>query len=270
MLTPDAPLIQSPVIFKKTVIPDDFNLLCWNIHKENLKKKFTSLIQNWKKKYNLDLILLQEARFSQTLVSIAGFPFVGAANIRLPKHFCGVVTAAGADPFSSQFQMTLAREAFISTRKNTLITIYRFDNNDPLMVVNVHAINFRSIAWYQWELSRLYDLIKGHTGPMILAGDFNCWRRSRKTILDKFTDTLDLVHARPRYSEHIKEWFGFQLDRVYIRDLVLVDIHALDCKSFSDHNPIIARFIRPDTTIPLKSNRKKTEIKWKKIYKTAP
>jgi len=250
MLTPVSPLIQSPVIFEKTVIPDDFSLLCWNIHKENLKKKFAPLIRDWKKKYQLDLILLQEARFSPTLFSIAGFPFVGAANLRLPGHFSGVVTAAGADPFSSQFQMTRAREAYISTRKNTLITIYRFKNNVLLMVVNIHAINFRSLAWYQWELSRLYDLIKGHRGPMVLAGDFNCWRQSRKTILNEFTQKLNLVHARPRYPEHVKEWFGFQLDRVYARELVLVDIQALDCKLLSDHNPIIARFARPDTMIP--------------------
>ena len=87
MLTPATPLIQSPVIFEKTVIPDDFGLLCWNIHKENLKKKFPVLIQDWKKKYRLDLILLQEARFSPSLFSIAGFGFVGAANIRLPEIF---------------------------------------------------------------------------------------------------------------------------------------------------------------------------------------
>ncbi len=244
MLTPATPLMQSPVIFEKTVIPDDFSLLCWNIHKENLKKNFSVLIREWKKEYRLDLILLQEARFSPSIFSIAGFPFVGAANIRLPKSFSGVVTAAGADPFSSQFQMTRAREAFISTRKNTLITIYQFQNKEMLMVVNIHAINFRSLAWYQWEFSQLYDLIKGHEGPMILAGDFNCWRQRRKTILDTFARRLNLDLARPRHPEHVKEWFGFPLDRIYTRQLAVVDIQALDCKSFSDHNPLVARFER--------------------------
>ncbi|MBU0970084.1 MAG: endonuclease/exonuclease/phosphatase family protein [Proteobacteria bacterium] len=250
MLTPVAPLIQSPVIFEKTILPDEFGLVCWNIQKKNLKKKFAPLIQGWKKTYHLDLILLQEAKFSPTLLSIAGFPFVGAANLRLPRHFSGVVTAAGADPFSSQFQMTRARETLISTRKNTLITLYRFKNKELLMVVNVHAINFKSLAWYQWELSQLYELIKGHCGPMILAGDFNCWRQSRKTILDAITNQLNLEHAQPRDPQHIKEWFGFQLDRVYTRGLLLMDIQALDCKSFSDHNPIIARFARADKMDP--------------------
>jgi endonuclease/exonuclease/phosphatase (EEP) superfamily protein YafD len=246
MLTPDTPLIKSLVVFDKTVVPDDFGLLCWNVHKENLKRNFTALIQVWEKKYRLDLILLQEARFSQTLPSIAGFPFVGAANISFSGHFSGVVTATGAIPFSSRFQMTRVREAMIFTRKNTLITIYRFKAQAFLMVVNIHAINFRSLAWYQRELSRLYDLIKGHIGPLILAGDFNCWGRSRNTALDKFAGLLDLEHARPRYPEHVKKLFGSQLDRVYTRDLELVDIQALECKSFSDHNPIVARFIRPD------------------------
>ena len=245
MLTPDNPLIQSPVIFEKTVIPDEFSLLCWNIHKENLKNNFAELIRDWKKKYCLDLILFQEALFSQALFSIAGFPFVGAANIKLPRYFSGVVTAACADPFSSQFYMTLAREAMISTRKNTLITIYRFKDRTLLMVVNIHAINFRSLAWYQWELSRLYELIKGHCGPMVIAGDFNCWRRTRKRVLDEFARSLDLKHVRSRYPGHIKQWFGFQLDRVYAKNLIPVDIQALDCKAFSDHNPIIARFVRP-------------------------
>ncbi|MCK5694992.1 MAG: endonuclease/exonuclease/phosphatase family protein [Desulfobacula sp.] len=244
MLTPDNLLIQSPVIFEKTVIPDEFSFLCWDIHKENLKTYFAELIRDWKKKYCLDLILFQEALFSQALFPIAGFPFVGVANIKLPGYFSGVVTAACADPFSSQFHMTLAREAMISTRKNTLITIYRFKDRTPFMVVNIHAINFRSLAWYQWELSRLYDLIKGHRGPMVLAGVFNCWRRTRKRVLDEFARSLDLKHVRSRYSGHIKQWFGFQLDRVYTKNLIPVDSQALDCKSFSDHNPIIARFAR--------------------------
>jgi endonuclease/exonuclease/phosphatase (EEP) superfamily protein YafD len=246
MLTPSTPLIESPILFERTVIPDEFSLLCWNIHKENLKKGFTDLIRNWKKKYRLDLILLQEAKFSRTLFSIGGFPFVGAANIRFPRHFSGVVTAAGAQALSSRFQMTLAREVFISTRKNTLITIYQFTDKELLMVVNIHAINFRSLAWYQWELARLYDIIKGHAGPMILAGDFNCWRESRTAILNEFTAMLGLVHAEPRHPRHIKEWFGYKLDRIYTRDLLSIDIHALECKSFSDHNPIIATFARPD------------------------
>jgi len=204
------------------------------------------MIFSLKKEHSLDLILLQEARFSKALFSVAGFSFIAAANLYISRYLSGVITAANAHPLSSQYKMSLAREAFITTRKNTLVTIYPFKDQTLLMVVNIHAINFRSFAWYQWELSRLGSLIKLHRGPVVLAGDFNCWKKTRKNFLDSFTRSLNLEHARPRFSKYIKNWFGFRLDRVYSRDLVLVDVQALDCKLFSDHNPIIARFVRQE------------------------
>ncbi len=242
MLTPASPLIQSPVFFEKAVIPVKFGLLCWNIHKENLRAGFIEQIREWKDNPGLDLIMLQEARFSNDLFSIAGFPYVAAANLRLPFNYSGVVTAANADPHASRFHMTFAKEARIFTPKNTLVTLYRFKNKAPLMVVNIHAINFRSLAWYQWELARLAALLKGYQGAMIVAGDFNCWRLSRKIILDEFTGNLGLDYARPRNKRHVKKWFGFHLDRIYSRGIILKDIQALKCKELSDHNPIIAQF----------------------------
>jgi len=140
--------------------------------------------------------------------------------------------------------MTLAKEARIFTPKNTLVTLYRFKNKAPLMVVNIHAINFRSLAWYQWELTRLSALLKGYKGAMIVAGDFNCWRRSREKVLDHFANLLGLSYARPENEHHVKQWFGFHLDRIYYRGLGLNSIQALKCKKLSDHNPIIARFKR--------------------------
>jgi len=242
MRIPAAPLIQSPVFFENAVIPDDFGLLCWNVHKENLKPGFLDRIREWKSDHSLDIILLQEARFSSALLSVGGFSYVGAANLRLPIHFSGVITAANAGPHSRWFHMTLAREPLIFTPKNALITIYRFQDKETLMVVNLHAINFRSLAWYQWELSRLSDLLRVYTGAMVVAGDFNCWRRSREKVLDHFTGLLGLAYARPENESHVKQWFGFHLDRIYYRGLVLKDIQALNCKKLSDHNPIIAQF----------------------------
>ncbi len=239
------PLIQSPVFFENTVIPDELSLLCWNVHKENLRPNFSAQVKNWKRSHGLDIILLQEARFSKALFSIAGFPYVAAANIRISGQYAGVVTAANADPHSSGFQMTLAREPLVFTPKNTLVTRYGFNDKTSLMVVNIHAINFRSLSWYQWEFSRLFELLKGYSGPMVLAGDFNCWRRSRKKILDQFTQRLGLEYAIPKNGGHVKKWFGFHLDRVYFRGLILKEIQALYCKRLSDHNPIIAGFERP-------------------------
>jgi len=77
---------------------------------------------------------------------------------------------------------------------------------------------------------------------MIVAGDFNCWRRSRKIILDDFTGLLGLSYALPKNKRHVKKWFGFHLDRIYSRGVILKEIQALNCKELSDHNPIVAQF----------------------------
>lgn len=242
MLIPPVPLVQSPVFFENAVIPDNFGLICWNVHKENLRAGFLEQIKTWKSDHSLDLILLQEARFSDALPSIGGFPYAAAANLRLPRHYSGVITAANADPRSTRFHMTLAKEPFVFTPKNALITIYRFKNKEHLMVVNIHAINFRSLSWYQWELARLGELLKVHQGAIIVAGDFNCWRKSREKVLDHFTGRLNLTLARPDNQRHVKQWFGFHLDRIYYRGITAKSVHALKCKKLSDHNPIIARF----------------------------
>lgn len=245
MLIPAAPMVQSPVFFENTVIPDEFGLLCWNIHKENLRPEFPGLIRKWKKDHGLDLILLQEARFSDSLASVGGFPFVGAANLRLPVDYSGVITAANAGPRNSRYHMTQAKEPLIFTPKNTLITRYHFRDMGSLMVVNLHAINFRSLAWYHWELVRLFDILKGYRGPMVVAGDFNCWRKSRARILNRFSNRLGLRHAWPGNDAYVKKWFGFTLDRIYFRGLRLKASQAVRCKQLSDHNPLIARFARP-------------------------
>jgi endonuclease/exonuclease/phosphatase (EEP) superfamily protein YafD len=240
--SPNAPPVQSPVFFEDILVPEPFGLLCWNVHKENLKQGFTRLVREWEQVFGLDLILLQEALFSPGLTTIAGFPYVAAANLHMARTYAGVVTAAHAGSMDSRFFMTLAREPLVFTPKNTLLTLYRFQDNTPLMVVNLHAINFKSLSWYQWELARLSDLLKGHNGPMVVAGDFNCWQPARKLVLDKFTRDLGLCFASPENGRHVKKWFGYHLDRIYVRKLKIQECLALPCKGFSDHNPILARF----------------------------
>ncbi len=133
MFKPSAPLVHSPIYFENAVIPDTFSVLSWNVHKENFKRGFSEQILKMKAVHGLDLMLLQEARFSDALDSMAGFPFVAAANLKLPWYCSGVVTAAKAPADHSRFHLTYAKEPFILTPKNSLITIYRFRDNTGLL-----------------------------------------------------------------------------------------------------------------------------------------
>ena len=44
MFKPDIPLLRSPLILENKIIPRDFGMLCWNVHKENLKPEFDTMV----------------------------------------------------------------------------------------------------------------------------------------------------------------------------------------------------------------------------------
>lgn len=242
MLKPDIPLLRSPLILENKIIPCDFGILCWNVHKENLKPEFETMIKNWIRQFEMDILVFQEAVFPDNLFSVAGLPYAAAANIRIRRFHFGVLTAATADIHTKTDVMSLARETILTTRKNILMTRYWLGSGDLLLVVNVHAMNFTSRAWYEWEFSRLLKTLQHHTGPLIVAGDFNCWNRARHQIIEQMAQALGLQAARPERPHLVKQVFGFELDRIYFRQLTLLRMDALENRLFSDHNPLLARF----------------------------
>jgi endonuclease/exonuclease/phosphatase (EEP) superfamily protein YafD len=242
MLKPDIPLLRSPLILENKIIPCNFGILCWNVHKENLKPEFDTMVKNWIRQFDMDILLFQEAVFPDNLFCVAGLPYAAAANIRIRRFHFGVLTAATADIHAKTDVMSLARETMVTTRKNILMTRYWLGSGDPLLVVNVHAVNFTSRAWYEWEFSRLLKTLLHHSGPLILAGDFNCWNRARDRIIHQMARELGLGRARPERAHLVKQVFGFELDRIYFRHLTLLQADALENRLFSDHNPLLARF----------------------------
>jgi endonuclease/exonuclease/phosphatase (EEP) superfamily protein YafD len=230
------------LILENKIIPSDFGILCWNVHKENLKPEFDTMIRNWIRQFDIDILMFQEAVFPGNLDSVAGLSYAAAANIKIRQVLFGVLTAATADIHTKTDVMSLARETMLATRKNVLMTRYWLGSGDLLLVVNVHAMNFTSRAWYEWEFSRLFKTLQHHTGPLVVAGDFNCWNRSRLRIIKDLARGLGLKQARPDRSHLVKQFFGFELDRIYFRQMTLRHIDALENRIFSDHNPLLARF----------------------------
>ncbi len=242
MFKPDFSLLRSPLILENKIIPSDFGILCWNVHKENLKPEFDTMIRNWIRQFDIDILMFQEAVFPDNLVSVAGLSYAAAANIKIRRVLFGVLTAATADIHTKTDVMSLARETMLTTRKNLLMTRYWLDTGDLLLVVNVHAMNFTSRAWYEWEFSRLIKTLQHHTGPMVVAGDFNCWNRSRLRIIRALAWNLGLKQARPERPHLVKQFLGFELDRIYFRHMTLRHMDALENPIFSDHNPLLAKF----------------------------
>jgi endonuclease/exonuclease/phosphatase (EEP) superfamily protein YafD len=221
----------------------EFGLLCWNVHKETLRPEFEPLLHHLLQTCPSELLLLQEAKTSLNKpLKIAGFSYAMSTNIQTRQHLYGVLSAAKASFEEIRSAITQTREVRLATHKSFLITTHLLPDGEPLLVVNIHSINFVPQKYFSQELKRIYALLNQHTGAMIVAGDFNNWTKKRQWHMEEFRRDLGLELAPMHSAHHIKRLFRKPLDHVFYRGLTLLEAKALDTGSFSDHNPIYARF----------------------------
>jgi endonuclease/exonuclease/phosphatase (EEP) superfamily protein YafD len=222
-----------------------FTMVCWNIQKQTggaLEKDFGRVLQR------ADILLLQETLLSENLKGMLNrspyhWHLVTAFEMQQAK--AGVLTAAAAAP--DLVCPLRAIEPLIRIPKTALITRYPLTGAGRfLMVANVHMINFTpDLEAFSDEAERIYEILARHTGPMVVAGDFNTWSRERLTMLENVALRLRLepVTFEADFSRKV---FGFPVDRVYYRGLTPLETRVIRVTS-SDHNPLLVRFaINPD------------------------
>lgn len=220
--------------------PERIAVLNWNIYKENLSGWSEDLRNFGKKK---DLILLQEAHldneFQATLAEKgvywnfnSAFNYKGAAT--------GVMIASKISPIESCGLQEI--EPLYGLPKTALVSLYPIANSSKqLMVANIHGVNFTlGTAIYQKQFQALKQLLDNHTGPIILAGDFNNWSDGRTAVIEELAGELGLIALSFEDDERTTV-FNSPIDHILYRglDVVSNDVHSVES---SDHNPITAVF----------------------------
>lgn len=216
--------------------PSHISLLNWNIAKGKHAGWEYDLAKLCRQ---ADLATLQEAKLEYHLPAQFGKAccWSFAPGFTLPDHSTGVMTLSAAETVNHSLHSH--REPWTRIPKAALVSEYRLQGYDfTLMVANVHAINFTAgVASFKRQLTGVLDELLHHNGPIILAGDFNTWRRKRLTIVDDIIHTLGLevVHFA---GERRKHAFGLALDHVFVRGLKGREawVHQV---SSSDHNPMM-------------------------------
>ena len=147
----------------------------------------------------------------------------------LPQHPSGVMTLSAAHPV---YCCPLReREPLLRLAKSALVTVYPLPDTRLLMVVNIHAVNFSlGVDVYSKQLLPIGDQIAHHSGPVVMAGDFNAWSRPRMNALYRFAREMSL-----------REAFGRPLDFVFYRGLNVHEASVLVTRA-SDHNPLLVEF----------------------------
>jgi len=226
-------------------LPDTFAMLCWNVHKNNEEQNFIAYLEKEVKKKKIDLLLFQEATFKdKKAFSLPHFSYDAAANLEVNKKFYGVLTASTVLSNYANAYLSEGQEAFIGPHKSMLLSSYKFKDHSKLLVLNIHAINFRENNRYSQELERFFEFIEIYEGPLIIAGDFNAWNKVRFKKLHENAHKLKLkVVSFPKNSP-VKSFRGNALDFIFYKGLTLMDSSVEKAEKYSDHNPLFARFKR--------------------------
>lgn len=220
--------------------PDSFTFLNWNIYKGNgndWQNDLTAFAQSH------DLMTIQEALLDEELTNLLEMHdhnWVMNTAFHLNGTAAGVMTSANSQALHScGFKV---KEPLIRVPKSTLISYYEIEGlEERLLVANIHGVNFTlGMKAYRLQLNKLYDAIQHHSGPMIVAGDFNSWNKGRVFEVNALIKKLSLYEIE--YSVNNKTHvLGNAIDHVFYRQLELVSNRVWQVSS-SDHNPISVSF----------------------------
>jgi endonuclease/exonuclease/phosphatase (EEP) superfamily protein YafD len=215
-------------------LPAEFTLLSWNTHKR-ANPRFDAELERFAA--GVELLALQEASEAaptwSVLPATRSWTLVVAFELGRARTASGVATGSKAATQDQRALLSPTREPVTATPKSTLLTWIPIDGADqPVLLVNLHAINFRPAAALDAQLRALDPTLDGHQGPLIVAGDFNTWSRKRSQVVEDFAARhqlssafIDAEQAAPR------------LDHVYVRGLIVTHVRVEPSRS-SDHDAV--------------------------------
>ncbi|CUS48006.1 MAG: hypothetical protein HLUCCO02_05485 [Idiomarinaceae bacterium HL-53] len=239
IIVPDRFIHEHPIVHG-----ENFGVLCWNTQKLTQTLKFHAELARILHHYPSLFLLLQEAKLNlHSDWKLPHWSYAVAPNMQTKRTVYGVLTASQVAFLDAQPKLTGSREGMFATHKSYMLSYHPLSDNQSLLVVNVHAINFVRANLFLREMELLKDELLHHRGPLIVAGDFNVWSRQRRLHLLRFCRSVGLRQAIMFDAHHIKAYRQHPLDFIFYRDLTLKEATAIDTSTVSDHNPIYARFL---------------------------
>ena len=236
-------------------LPASITVVNWNSQKGN-HPRFVSDLKTLLERERPDIVFLQEATAEMLEPDRMGGYFANSWRYPWPGGGAtGVVTLSRVAPKRIEPIPTRYGELGTSVPKVSLVAEYPLSNGQRLLTVNVHLLNFErwSVRKISHQLEELKSIISRHSGPILMAGDFNTWNRKRLEIVKKITQDLrlqevtDFPEGRKTGGRKSEFWNGvlgvdknLPLDRVFFFGLHPRSARVLDVHS-SDHRPILVR-----------------------------
>lgn len=244
-------------MFYKQPSPDKILTAHGRATQEALPKRFTVCIWNWQKckqkawaqefvqiAQAADLFLAQEVHCTSRVKAVmdaAPYHWSGAVSFfsLASKSPIGVATGCTVKPDRVAFSAE-QREPILHMPKITLATLVPVRQSPhPLLVINIHAINFTGLKPFAQNLRRASELLRDFNGPVLLGGDFNSWSSPRRRLLQHMAKSAGLTEVAFEPDVRTRFW-GRPVDYLFIRGLKVLAAGVRQTDA-SDHNPLLAR-----------------------------
>ena len=121
----------------------------------------------------------------------------------------------------------------------TLSTLIPLQHSAPLLVINIHAINFTGLKPFESNLRRAAELLLDFDGPVLLGGDFNSWNARRRRLLQSTARAAGLTEVVFDPDRRTR-CLGRPVDYLFVRGLKVLAA-GVRATEGSDHNPLLAR-----------------------------
>ena len=236
-------------------LPASITIANWNAQKGK-NPRFATDLKLLIAREKPDILFLQEAKTDLFEPQQMGGYFAQSWSYPWPGgKTVGVMTLSRVPAVRIEQVPSKYREFGVTAPKVSLITEYPLPNGENLLAVNVHLLNFEvwSVKNLSHQLEDLKTIMSHHTGPIVMAGDFNTWSKKRLELVRKIARDVNLQEvtgfpqgrtAGDTQSEFWNEALGVEkdlpLDRVFFSGFNPTTARVLKYET-SDHKPILVK-----------------------------
>lgn len=214
-------------------LPRSLKVLVWNVHKFDDSRTVCELADMAE---DADLVLLQE----QDLTGMAKVSCSAAVkhlnwSFTIAYRQSGLATGSPKQALRTESYHTTVTEPLLNSQKSWLVNEFKISgSSERLLVINVHAINFRLLNKFKIQINEILERIRQHRGPVLVAGDFNTWPSGRFRYLATSLGELGIEYL---HSGALRRYL-LSMDHIFARGLELKQVHNTSTAKSSDHLPI--------------------------------
>ncbi len=245
-------------------MPESIRLLTYNIHKGMSLTNRRFVLEDIRRSLRLvdaDVLLLQEIHGHHDARNKQINEWPGANQLEYladevwPHHSYGknAVYQRGhhGNAILSKYPIVATHNVDVSLMQSASRSLLHASLNMPdvgigIQVICVHLGLFEREREKQWQ--QLIDYINREIDPddaLIVAGDFNDWRRRASNYLDDEHGFIEAFESRKGdFAPTFPSWLPLlRMDRIYLRNCQLVDcwhLHGPPWRRLSDHVPLLA------------------------------